>query len=205
MHASVGERYAHAAMTSNLRMRDGPCDADLLLAAGYATATQCGVCEGKGRTADGYRCQACFGAGGFPNARKTLGLRIYRMQVTGDMSDLARIEVEAMAMLRGWLSRGGNRPMPAMQRLELVRTVLRWWQHQSCGYCGGLGFEAIEYTPGLSTVECVACHGTGRSPLHRLLPGPLVKAGAMLAKELDVLCAVVIGDMADVLCREIDL
>ena len=179
-HTSVGERYARASVTGNLRMQSHtqPCDADKLLAAGYAQ---------RG------------------SERAKLGLRLYRMQVTGDRESLSTIVREADTWLRRRLSRKGNRPLPAAQRDALVVDTLRWWLNQRCEYCNGTGFDMIEGTPALSVQECTACTGTGITPLKRVVPQRLLIHAYWLAKEWDVMCAEVIGDMALLLKDELTL
>lgn len=171
-HTSIGERYARASITSNLRVQGHQCDADKLLAAGYAQ---------RG------------------SERKMLALRLYRMQTTGDRASLSAVVQDATASLRRRLSRKGNRPMPAAQRDALVVQTLRWWLSQRCDYCNGSGFDMIDGAPTLSMQECAACGGTGMTPLKRIIPHRLLEHAFWLAKEWDVMCAEVIGDMAAVL------
>ena len=175
---STGERYARASITSNLRVQGHQCDADKLLAAGYAQ---------RG------------------SERKMLALRLYRMQTTGDRASLSTIVREANASLRGRLSRKGNRPMPAAQRDALVVQTLRWWLSQRCDYCNGSGFDMMEGAPTLSMQECAACGGTGMTPLKRIIPHRLLEHAYWLVKEWDVMCAEVIGDMAALLRPELEL
>jgi hypothetical protein len=201
---TVGERYIGAARSGNLRMAHGACDAEVILAAGYATGVTCGQCNGVGRI-DLHRCGACGGVGLFPNRRKVLGLKLYRMQVTGDLANVAEVETEMARWLAGRLSRGGHKPMPAMQRQELVRDVIRWWIHPSCDYCGGLGYSILEGTPSLSEVECPNCFGMGMIPVRRAVPPRLGSHAVFLVSELDSLCGAVLGDLADVLRRGMDL
>jgi len=177
-HTSTGERYARASVTSNLRVQGHQCDADKLLAAGYAQ---------RG------------------SERKMLALRLYRMQTTGDRASLSAIVRDATTSLRGRLSRKGNRPMPAAQRDALVVQTLRWWLSQRCDYCNGSGFDTIDGAPALSMQACAACDGTGITPLKRIIPHRLLVHAYWLAKEWDVMCAEVIGDMAAVLKGEMAL
>lgn len=177
-HTSIGERYARASITSNLRVQEHQCDADKLLAAGYAQ-----------RGSD----------------RKMLALRLYRMQTTGDRASLSAVVSEADAALRKRLLRKSSRPMPAAQRDALVVQTLRWWLSQRCEYCNGSGFDVMDGAPTLSMQECTACSGTGITPLKRVIPHRLLEHAHWLAKEWDVMCAEVIGDMAVVLLRDMGL
>lgn len=179
-HTSTGERYARASITSNLRVR-GPdvlCDGDKLMAAGYAQ---------RG------------------SERKMLALRLYRMQITGDRASLSTIVLDATTSLRQRLLRKGSRPMPAPQRDALVVQTLKWWLSQRCEYCNGTGYDTVEGAPALSIHECTACGGTGITPLKRVVPQQLLVHAFWLAKEWDVMCAEVIGDMAALLKPELEL
>lgn len=169
---SVGERYIRASITSNLRMQDGPCDADKLLAAGYAQ---------RG------------------DERRLLGLRLYRMQNTGDREPVAAVIEHAHAALRARLSRRGNRPLPLAQRNALIVDTLQWWLNQSCSYCNGTGYDPIDGAPALSLHPCSACAGTRISPIKRVIPAHLVSHALWLTDEWNSMCGEVIGDMAKLL------
>jgi hypothetical protein len=166
---TAGERYICASTTSDMRMHEYPCDADKLLAAGYAS---------RG------------------DARKMLGLRLYRMQNTADRDSVGTVIEQAHAWLQGRMSRKGNRPLPLAQSNALIVQTLQWWLAQRCTYCNGIGFDIIEGTPALSQFECAACRGTGITPLKRVVPSRLLEHAAWLTHEWDVLCAAVIGDLA---------
>lgn len=177
---STGERYARASISSDLRVRGHtePCDADKLLAAGYA---QVG------------------------DERKMLGLRLYRMQTTGDRASLSVVVRQADDWLRLRLSRKGHRPLPGAQRDALVVQTLQWWLCQRCDYCNGTGFDTVEGAPALSLQECTACNGTRITPLKRVIPARLLVHAYWLAKEWDVMCAEVIADMAQLLAQDMSL
>jgi hypothetical protein len=175
---TTAERYARAATNGRTTIQEQRCDADTLLAAGYAASG---------------------------NERKKLALRLYRMQVVGDRSSLHHVASEAQGWLAGRMARKGGRPIPAMQREELVTQALRWWLAQACGYCGGLGYQVVEGTPNLSTEECMSCHGSGKTPLKRVIPGQMLPHAEWLVREFDTLTAVVIGDMAVLLRDDLSL
>ena len=169
---TTAERYARTASNGRTKIAFHVCDADTLLAAGYA---------------------ACN------NPRKSLALQVYRMQVVGDRGALNLIVGECAALLAGRMARGGAKPLKAHARVEIATQTLKWWCDQACRYCGGHGFHTIEGTPGLGTEECEACHGTGKTPITRAVPPAHQHHASWLAKELDILCAIVIGDMAALL------
>lgn len=199
---TTGERYIRAAGSRNLRMAPGPCDAETLLAAAYATSNLCDDCEGTGKIR-GMRCATCGGLGRVPNARKVFALKLYRAQVAHDMSDLAAIEIEVGSWLARKASRGSG-PMRGSQRFEVVRQTLHWWLNQECGFCDALGYEVVEGTPNLSQIACAACFGTRKTPLKRVLPPAYLEAGAWLAKEMDQLCVMVLADMSAVLRKNME-
>lgn len=177
--ATVAERYAKATQTSDLTTRlDQRCDADVLLAAGYA--------------ASGDR-------------RKNIALHVYRMTIRQDLGGLAPVVEEVDNWLKGRLSRKGHRPMSRVPRQALILTVLRWWMKQACEYCNGTGYEVIEDTGRLSGHECSNCHGTGKTPIARIVPPPMRSHAEWLAKELDSLVLVVQGDMAKLLAENMSL
>lgn len=177
--ATVAERYAHATQTTDLTVHlNERCDADVLLAAGYAASK---------------------------DRRRGIALQVYRMAVRQDLGGLSVVAEEVGHWLQGRLSRKGNRPVPKLARDALVLTVLRWWLKPACTFCNGTGYDQIEDTPNLSAHECDNCHGTGKSPVARLVPGPLKAHAEWLGKELDDLVLVVHGDMAKLLASSFDM
>jgi len=169
---TVGERYAKASISSNLRTQQDhtlQCDTDKLHAAGCAQA-------------------------GSP--KKLIGLRLYRLQTTGDRSSLSMIFKFSRDALHVRLTRKGNRPLPGAQLDALVTKTLQWWISQQCEFCNGTGFDTMENSPTLSLHECSACNGTRITPLKRVIPNHLIAHADWLTKEWDSMCADVIGDMA---------
>lgn len=180
---TAAERYALATKSANLSPKlDGRCDADKLIAAGWAAK----------------------------DPRRSAALALYRMAVTGDMNGLQPIAETMDGWLNGKLQRkagkGGAtlRPVPKLQRREMVVHVLRWWLKPTCGYCEGRGFELVgddeaEGARALSDRACKACHGTGKRPVEREVPPHLREAAKLLADQLDSLVLMVTGEMARLL------
>jgi hypothetical protein len=165
----TGERYVSASTTSDMRVHEYHCDADKMLAAGYAS---------RG------------------DERKMLALRLYRMQNTADRESVGIVIRNADNWLRVRMSRNGHRPLPRSQRDALIVQALQWWLAKRCMYCNGTGFDIIEGTPALSQIQCNGCRGTGITPLRRVIPPRLLGHALWLTNEWDVMCSAVIGDMA---------
>lgn len=211
---TVADKYAKAATTSDLtpgteRVRT---DADVLVAAGYATSDRCKDCGGTGRIggkkpAIGVpRCDTCRGAGSLPNPRRQLALAAYRLGLSGDTTGLGPLVDEMDEWLLNRLKRDGNRPMPAAARRQLILATLQWWFNPTCGYCNGNGFVLAEGTSRLSPVECAACFGSTKRPLRKEIQGPRAWAdhAEWLVDELGRLVGLVFGDMARLLNGRID-
>lgn len=177
---AAAERYATAARSSDLSpVLDGRCDVDKLIAAGWAAK----------------------------DPRRAAALALYRMAATGNMNGLLPIVETMDGWLNGKLQRkagkGGStlRPVPKLQRREMVVQVLRWWLKPTCGYCEGRGFELLgddeaEGARALSDRACKSCHGTGKRPIEREVPNHLREAARALADQLDRLVLIVTGEMA---------
>lgn len=156
---TIQERYTRITGTSDLTVHGGKrCDADILLAAGFAAAR---------------------------DARGALALDAYRLSAQADMQSLARLLPAMDDMLNRYLSRGGRRPMAKAARRALVLAILQWWAHPVCSYCEGRGFDLLEGAPQLGTSTCHACAGTGVTPLGRIVPAQLEGLAAWLAAELE--------------------
>lgn len=174
---TTAERYARATSTTDLTAHaDTRCDADKLLAAGYATQ-------------------------GDP--RKSLALKLYRMGQTGDMQGLHEAATAMDGWLKDYCSRKGRKPMPPGARQALVTSTLHWWLTPVCEFCQGRMFELIPRAEGeehgaqaISTKACSACFGTGKRPLAKVVPAAFERHAQYLADELDRLVIQVTGDMA---------
>lgn len=168
---TVGERYARASISSNLKVQTHTQQSDV----------------------DKVHAAGCVQAG---SERKMIGLRLYRLQTTGDRASLSLIFRFSRAALQFRLSRKGNRPLPGAHLDTLVTRTLQWWISQQCEFCGGTGFDTVENAPALSLKECSACNGTRITPLKRVIPNHLLSHADWLTKEWDGMCADVIGEMA---------
>jgi hypothetical protein len=173
---TTGERYARATNSSDLSvLLDQRCDADKLLAAGWA-------------------------ASGDP--RRRLALTLYRMAVRGDMEGRAAIVEEASNWVNGRMQRKGQRAMPRTQRQALVIATLTWWLKPTCAYCSGRMFVEVEDTGRLSTQACPSCHGTGKTPIARVVPPPFKVHAMWLGDELDRLVLEVVREMSRLLAAQ---
>lgn len=177
--AQVAERYARATQSSDLSVRPNErCDADVLLAAGYAASN---------------------------DRRRSIALDLYRMGVRNDLSGISSVAAEMSGWLTHRLARKGGRPMPKVAREALVMSVLRWWIKPACPFCNGTGYDVIEESNRLSDNACSNCHGSGKTPVGREVPGPLRKHAEWLGQQLDELIMVVHGDMAKLLAERMEL
>jgi hypothetical protein len=173
------ERYARVVTHGRTKLaRDHAvsCDADVLLAAAYATSG---------------------------DERKLLALRLYRAQASGDYSGLHVVAKQADNWLNGRSKRKGQH-IPRRQREQVVIECLRWWVHRRCDFCGGVAFEAFETTGRLSVAPCEGCGGTGETSLRVRIPWAYLEHAEWLVDELDRLVRIVFADMARLLRVELD-
>lgn len=174
----LDESYARATRATDLSAStEHRTDADVLLAAGYA-------------------------AQGNRNGR--VALMAYRMKISGDRSQKAEIVEALMDMVAKKVAR---RTLPSVNRARsrvIVETVIGWWANDNCEVCTGRKMEPIPGTPHLSANWCSACNGLGT----RAIPdqGPRFNPHARwLAAELDMMLAVIVGQMAKRLAPQLDL
>ena len=175
---SIAERYLSATNTRNLRLKpEAVCDADTLLAAGYA-------------------------ASGDP--RKDLALKVWRMKQTGDRSGFDAVVEQCEEVLRKNNTRGYK--LKGRSFRDVASRTLFWWMSPACMDCNGLGHPLVEGTPHLNEhVKCPVCNGTGEFPLHKVVGHKFEPHAADLVAELHVLSAEVFKDMARRLAPEMDL
>lgn len=174
---TVAEQYMRATHTSNLRhLLDRPCDADKLLAAGYATKR---------------------------DQRRILALKAWRMRVTGDTTEFALLVDALDARLHRQLARKGKRIGKTRQAVE---QSLWWWLNPICHECHGRGHPVIEGTPVLDELrECASCGGTGQSDWRRLVHPDRHEAAEIVISLLDAYSAIVFADMASLLYKDLQL
>lgn len=185
---TVGERYLRASVTSDLGVKlDRACDADMMLAAGYAAAAQC---------RDG-------------DATGTLALALWRMRVTGDMSAFQSIREEATNRLVRQMRRPGRDKLPPMARVQafdLTKLVMLWWLNKTCGVCEGRGHPLA---PGSNRVnearDCVGCNGRGESQVERAVNNAHREHARWMAGEFDGMAGAIFRDMARLLRPSLDL
>lgn len=174
---SIRERYLTATQSSHLTVDPHHvCDADRLLAAGYAAA-------------------------GDP--LKSLALDVYRLRALSDMRG-ARHIAERMAheLMHQARQDGRNRRLakpPSISRVaavDMCLTVLKWWHMPACPACEGRCYPLIPDTPHLdATRECSACAGSGIRPLKKHIKSGQLDLAYWLVDRLDSLTAIVFADM----------
>ena len=178
----MAERYIGAANSSDLHLSgsEGPrTDADILLAAGYATAG---------------------------NAAASLALRFYRIKATGDMADFKELTEIAGRWLHGRSFRRGRKSIRRVQAIDLARRAMFWWLNPVCKPCDGRGHPLIPDTARINYGhDCPTCHGGGQYPIHRIVPVGTADEARWLVDELDRYCAVVFNNMARRLAPTLEL
>lgn len=177
---SMQERYFGARNASNLRLSPHSVGhADVLIAAGRVA-----------RRSD----------------RKAVALAVWSVLASDHM-----VGAHAVAdMMAGWLVgrafQETRRPMRKMRAFDVAMAVLKWWRHPACPTCGGHGHPLHLGTPVIDeTRECPACHGTGQTPLERLVRTEYIEQARWLSGEIDTLCSLVFGEMAREIRADMDL
>lgn len=165
---NIQERYAKASEAHSLVLREGLGPVDVLMAAGMAS-------QGS--------------------KDRMVALTIWRMR-DGSRAQFPQV-VEALS---GWLRRETQalrlRELGRKQYKALSSRVLFWHLNPICHYCLGRGHPVIAETPVLDDTRiCPECHGTGITPLERLLQPDTVTHGRVLADHIDRISASVFGEM----------
>lgn len=175
---TVAERYATATRSSDLSPPTTRrlTDAEVLLAAGIAASG---------------------------DARKSLALRIYRLGVTGDTTNLWSIVEEADGWLHRHLDKRGRHQMPKAARRALVVRVLQVFMDPRCDYCYGNGKVAEEEDGRKVHSACPACGGTGLKPLAREVPRVHRQAAEWLLQQIHQQAAIIHAEMARLLAGKI--
>lgn len=175
---TLAERYSAATDTADLTVKPYRCDADLMLAAGYATAG---------------------------NTRGTMALNVYRMKVTGDRAGMGPLIEDMMSnLIRRGVRSGGRDKLSRPEARYVAETVLRWYLDDNCRVCTGRRYDLIPGTQITSASVCQTCAGTGRHPLEQVIKKTRVEPARWLASELDALCSYVLADMARKLRAQMD-
>lgn len=174
---TVGERYDLATDANDLTLRAGRCDADILLAAGYAAAG---------------------------NVRGTQALSLYRMKATGDRAGLTLLMTTSAGWLMRRSRRGGRADLTQRQAEAVAGTVLLWWLEGVCSHCEGRRYELVPGTQIVSDNLCKVCDGAGKEPVHHRMRKELHEPARWLAGEFESLMSYVLSDMASRLRGELD-
>lgn len=177
---SSQERYLGARATSRLRLvLDANCDADVLIAAAWASSR---------------------------SARKGLALDIYGVMVTEQMTGAYAVADKLSKLLRDRSYRNGDRQvLRRTEAIDLSLTVLKWWKKPTCRTCDGHGHPLLMNSPVVDeSRECPDCRGTGLIPLERLFQPQHVEHARWLVGEIESMCSMVFNDMARVLSSRMD-
>lgn len=177
-HPDITERYARASGTHDLRVRTTGCDADVLLAAGYAARH---------------------------DTEGALALRFWRLR-EGDLRGFSELVRECAGWICtsvGTPLRQRLR-LPHIKRFEaedVATQVLYWWLRNQCPACKGRRSPLIPGTARLDVSrECTRCHGTGRSLVENAVGKAKYHAHARhLASELENMDARIGVDMMRIL------
>lgn len=174
---TVAERYDLATDTTDLTLRGGRCDADLLLAAGYAAAG---------------------------NVRGQQALALYRMKATGDRAGLTALLDTSTGWLVGRSRRGGRADLTSKQAQAVAGTVLLWWLEGVCPHCEGRRYELVPGTQITSDNLCHVCAGKGKEPVEHRMRRELQEPAIWLASEFEALMSYILADMGARLKRDVD-
>lgn len=173
---SVAEQYLSATNSTNLKVKEHGCDADKLLAAGYAV-------------------------GGDP--ARMLALQLWRMRATGSTQGFEPVADVLDAWANSRLIRKGKRV--GKHTRQAVRKTMWWWLNPICPSCDGRGHPVIPDTPVLDdTRDCPDCLGTGHSSLERLVSEQQREMALEIRDELDRLSGLVFADMSRLLKKQMD-
>lgn len=176
--STVGERYDLATDAHDLTLRPGRCDADVLLAAGYAAAG---------------------------NARGAQALALYRIRATGSRNGLAQIVDVAAGWMVDRRPQPGEKTLRLGAARDVSARVLLWWIDGVCPHCQGRRYELVPGTQMVSDNLCWACDGAGRLPVEDRVRREHQTAARWLAAEFDRMLAYVMADMARRLSPRLDL
>lgn len=172
------ERYLGATQTSDLTLREKRCDADMLLAAGYAAQR---------------------------NRRGLTALHAYRLRVVGDRRGRHEL-VEEMIDWTRTLHLGGHRlRITRPEARQVAEITLAWWIYDSCPACTGRCFRLGPGGQHLSAVPCKACDGTGKRRMPSKVPVARRPLSSWMFGELDRMVAMIHADMARVLSQRMNL
>ena len=107
---------------------------------------------------------------------------------------------EVADSLTGWLRREAEskrmKNIGHKRTAAVARRALFWFLSPVCIPCHGRGHPVIADTPMLDeTRVCPECHGTGVTPLERVLQPDTIEHGRILANRIDQITASVFAEM----------
>lgn len=178
----VSERYAMATSSTDMTVSQHRCDADKILAAGYAAAG---------------------------NERGAQALALWRMRETHDIRGFGTLAELSANWIVGKCHRPGRGQLPRISRIQaqdLSRVVLHWWLADTCLTCEGRKHPRIKSTNRLNYAhDCTACKGTGKHPVEKIVHRDHIQHARWLAAEYDSMAARIFQDMARRLAPEMEL
>ena len=173
---TIAEQYLRAISATNLTVKPTPCQADKLLAAGYAV---------------------------MGDPQRNLALSLWRMRETSDSTGFEQMVDVLQSWAHSKLARR-NRRVGKMTR-QTIRRTLWLWLHPTCPACNGLGHPIIEGTPVIDdTRDCPECHGSGKGDIRKLVAESQKALAMETMDELDRLSGYVFHDMARLLKKDLD-
>lgn len=148
---SLAERYGRAIVSSHLRLEEGHCDVDLLIAAGWLK-------DGLGAML--YRLR-----GEFDTVRASV--RRGPLNTTEMLLVLVQLKTlhatkQAFGEFAEVMATRSMFMQPAPVVASIAGRVLTAWLDQTCHSCEGRGFNGGTHR-GEQTIKCRACAGTGQS------------------------------------------
>lgn len=176
---TIGERYARA-VTGTL---EGSAGSNVLGAAGFAAR----------------RVREQVGS--------DMGLRLYRMEVSGDHTGQAAVVAESATWL---VAKGfkagitGGRKASLVAAHEVAEQVVHWRFMSVCPCCDGRRYELVPGTQIVGDKLCGGCQGEGRPPLVSIVGNRRLGAAKDLADEFDRQLRMVLADMSRNLRSDMD-
>jgi hypothetical protein len=177
---TIAEQYIRASNSGHLVVDpDKKTDADLLLAAGYASSG---------------------------NRRSMLALRFYRLKANDDISAIPELSSIAGHWLLRRSMRSGRKKLKGIEARDLATRAMIWWMKPVCKPCHGHGHPLMPNSPVINYGhDCPVCHGTGQYPIHRVVPPGTSDEARWLIDQLDSMCHLIFTDMAKLLRPSLDL
>ena len=162
---TAAERYSSAMVSSDLSVKEGRCDVDSLIAAGWSP-------DGLG-----VRLLRLRGELDAVYARQLPGVELARRMLASMRPTALAVRVYAMKLA----DRQGFEVTPA-EAADVADLCIDAWLLPLCTFCDGRGFNG---EPGKPRLLCTACHGSGRRSVRIGDTEPARKLGRSLLYEME--------------------